>query len=57
MKQSFIKLVYAELQNIINMKNSKQQQKKETQLIDYFKIVESNILYTFQKIKQGYERD
>ncbi|AAL03305.1 MULTISPECIES: hypothetical protein [spotted fever group] len=57
MKQSFIKLVYAELQNIINMKSSKQQQKKETQLIDYFKIVESNILYTFQKIKQGYERD
>lgn len=56
MKQSFIKLVYAELQNIINMKSSKQQQKKETQLIDYFKIVESNILYTFQKIKQGYER-
>ncbi|AEV92287.1 MAG: hypothetical protein AB8U78_06945 [Rickettsia slovaca] len=57
MKQSVIKLVYAELQNIINMKSSKQQQKKETQLIDYFKIVESNILYTFQKIKQGYERD
>lgn len=57
MKQSFIKLVYAELQNIINMKSSKQQQKKETQLIDYFKIVESNILYTFQKITQGYERD
>ncbi|EAA25294.1 hypothetical protein rsib_orf06 [Rickettsia sibirica 246] len=57
MKQSFITLVYAELQNIINMKSSKQQQKKETQLIDYFKIVESNILYTFQKIKQGYERD
>ncbi|WP_217284881.1 hypothetical protein [Rickettsia endosymbiont of Proechinophthirus fluctus] len=57
MKQSFIKLVYVELQNIINMKSSKQQQKKETQLIDYFKIVESNILYTFQKIKQGYERD
>ncbi|MFV9930557.1 MAG: hypothetical protein AB8U82_07080 [Rickettsia endosymbiont of Haemaphysalis japonica] len=57
MKQSFIKLVYAELKNIINMKSSKQQQKKETQLIDYFKIVESNILYTFQKIKQEYERD
>ncbi|KJV62218.1 hypothetical protein APHACPA_1239 [Rickettsia amblyommatis str. Ac/Pa] len=57
MKQSFIKLVYAELKNIINMKSSKQQQKKETQLIDYFKIVESNILYTFQKIKKGYERD
>ncbi|WP_419087247.1 hypothetical protein [Rickettsia conorii] len=57
MKQSFIKLVYAKLKNIINMKSSKQQQKKETQLIDYFKIVESNILYTFQKIKQGYERD
>ncbi|AAY61609.1 MULTISPECIES: hypothetical protein [Rickettsia] len=57
MKQSFIKLVYAELKNIINMKSSKQQQKKETQLIDYFKIVESNILYTFQKIKKEYERD
>ncbi|WP_341787815.1 hypothetical protein [Rickettsia endosymbiont of Cantharis rufa] len=57
MKQNFIKLVYAELKNIINMKNSKQQQKKETQLIDYFKIVESNILYTFQKIKKEYERD
>ncbi len=57
MKQSFIKLVYAELKNIINMKSSKQRQKKETQLIDYFKIVESNILYTFQKIKKEYERD
>ncbi|MCC8467158.1 MAG: hypothetical protein LN589_00055 [Rickettsia endosymbiont of Eriopis connexa] len=57
MKQSFIKLVYAELKNIINIKSSKQQQKKETQLIDYFKIVESNILYTFQKIKKEYERD
>ncbi|WP_215426137.1 hypothetical protein [Rickettsia tamurae] len=57
MKQSFIKLVYAELKNIINMNSSKQQQKKETQLIDYFKIVESNILYTFQKIKKEYERD
>ncbi|BBJ31432.1 MULTISPECIES: hypothetical protein [spotted fever group] len=57
MKQSFIKLVYAELKNIINMKSSKQQQKKETQLIDYFKIVESNILYTFQKMKKEYERD
>ena len=57
MKQSFIKLVYAELKNIINMKSSKQQQKKETQLIDYFKIVESNILYTFQKIKKEHERD
>lgn len=57
MKQSFIKLVYAELKNIINMKSSKQQQKKETQLIDYFKIVESGILYTFQKIKKEYERD
>ncbi|KJW04330.1 hypothetical protein RAT170B_1138 [Rickettsia argasii T170-B] len=57
MKQSFIKLVYTELKNIINMKSSKQQQKKETQLIDYFKIVESNILYTFQKIKKEYERD
>lgn len=57
MKQSFIKLVYAELKNIINMKSSKQQQKKETQLIDYFKIVESSILYTFQKIKKEYERD
>ncbi|MEG8230458.1 hypothetical protein O6R16_05395 [Candidatus Rickettsia tasmanensis] len=57
MKQSFIKLVYAELKNIINMKSSKQQQQKETQLIDYFKIVESNILYTFQKIKKEYERD
>lgn len=57
MKQSFIKLAYAELKNIINMKSSKQQQKKETQLIDYFKIVESNILYTFQKIKKEYERD
>ncbi|KJV80848.1 hypothetical protein N7281_03665 [Rickettsia hoogstraalii] len=57
MKQSFIKLVYAELKNIINMKSSKQQKKKETQLIDYFKIVESNILYTFQKIKKEYERD
>ncbi|ABV84853.1 MULTISPECIES: hypothetical protein [spotted fever group] len=57
MKQSFIKLIYAELKNIINMKSSKQQQKKETQLIDYFKIVESNILYTFQKIKKEYERD
>ena len=57
MKQSFIKLVYAELKNIINMKSSKQQQKKEAQLIDYFKIVESNILYTFQKIKKEYERD
>ncbi|HJD60229.1 MAG TPA: hypothetical protein LFW20_06265 [Rickettsia endosymbiont of Omalisus fontisbellaquei] len=57
MKQNFIKLVYAELKNIINMKSSKQQQKKETQLIDYFKIVESNILYTFQKIKKEYERD
>ncbi|MCC8418869.1 MAG: hypothetical protein LN590_04835 [Rickettsia endosymbiont of Glossina mortisans submortisans] len=57
MKQSFIKLVYEELKNIINMKSSKQQQKKETQLIDYFKIVESNILYTFQKIKKEYERD
>ncbi|HJD58394.1 MAG TPA: hypothetical protein LFV92_04235 [Rickettsia endosymbiont of Ceroptres masudai] len=57
MKQSFIKLVYAELKNIINMKSSKQQQQKETQSIDYFKIVESNILYTFQKIKKEYERD
>ncbi|MCX4079729.1 hypothetical protein N7280_03700 [Rickettsia rhipicephali] len=57
MKQSFIKLIYAELKNIINIKSSKQQQKKETQLIDYFKIVESNILYTFQKIKKEYERD
>ncbi|GAA5252473.1 hypothetical protein [Candidatus Rickettsia kedanie] len=57
MKQSFIKLVYAELKNIINMKSSTQQQKKEMQLIDYFKIVESNILYTFQKIKKEYERD
>lgn len=57
MKQSFIKLVYAKLKNIINMKSSKQQQKKETQLIDYFKIVESSILYTFQKIKKKYERD
>ncbi|WP_169720531.1 hypothetical protein [Rickettsia gravesii] len=57
MKQNFIKLVYAELKNIINMKGSKQQQKKETQLIDYFKIVESNISYTFQKIKKEYERD
>ncbi|AFC71183.1 hypothetical protein MC5_04355 [Rickettsia australis str. Cutlack] len=57
MKQSFIKLVYAELKNIINMKSAKQQQKKEMQLIDYFKIVESNILYTFQKIKKEYERD
>lgn len=57
MKQSFIKLIYAELKNIINMKSSKQQKKKETQLIDYFKIVESNILYTFQKIKKEYERD
>ncbi|MFV9835660.1 MAG: hypothetical protein AB8U53_01370 [Rickettsia aeschlimannii] len=56
MKQSFIKLIYAELKNIINMKSSKQQ-KKEMQLIDYFKIVESNILYTFQKIKKEYERD
>ena len=57
MKKIFIKLVYAELKNIINMKSSKQQQKKETQLIDYFKVVESNILYTFQKIKKEYERD
>ncbi|MGL4226999.1 MAG: hypothetical protein ACRCRR_05325 [Rickettsia sp.] len=57
MKQNFIKRVYAELKNIINMKSSKQQHKKETQLIDYFKIVESNILHTFQKIKKAYERD
>ncbi|AFB21079.1 hypothetical protein RCA_02530 [Rickettsia canadensis str. CA410] len=57
MKKIFIKLVYAELKNIINIKSSKQQQKKETQLIDYFKVVESNILYTFQKIKKEYERD
>ncbi|ABV73498.1 hypothetical protein A1E_02770 [Rickettsia canadensis str. McKiel] len=57
MKKNFIKLVYAELKNIINIKSSKQQQKKETQLIDYFKVVESNILYTFQKIKKEYERD
>ncbi|EOB10939.1 Biotin--protein ligase [Rickettsia prowazekii str. Cairo 3] len=38
------------------MKSFKQQQKKR-QLIDYFKIVESNILYTFRKIKKEYERD
>jgi|GEM_PF-3053501 len=57
MKQSFIKLVYAELRSIINMKSSKQQQKKEMQLIDYFKIVENNLFYTFQKIKKEYERD
>ncbi|MCZ6901462.1 MAG: hypothetical protein O7C59_01730 [Rickettsia endosymbiont of Ixodes persulcatus] len=57
MKKNFIKLVYAELKNITNMKSSKQQQKKETQLIDYFKTVESNILYAFQKIKKEYERD
>ncbi|AFE53530.1 hypothetical protein [Rickettsia prowazekii] len=58
MKRSFIKLVYIELKNIINMKSFKQQQKKkERQLIDYFKIVESNILYTFRKIKKEYERD
>ncbi|ADE30061.1 hypothetical protein rpr22_CDS514 [Rickettsia prowazekii str. Rp22] len=56
MKRSFIKLVYIELKNIINMKSFKQQQKKR-QLIDYFKIVESNILYTFRKIKKEYERD
>ncbi|ABV75025.1 hypothetical protein A1C_03740 [Rickettsia akari str. Hartford] len=56
MKQSFIKLVYAELKNIINMKSSKQQQKKEMQLMDYFRIVESNVLYAFQKIKKEYER-
>ena len=57
MKQGFIKLVYAELKNMVNMQSSEQQQKKETQLIDYFKIVESNILCTFHKIEKEYERD
>ncbi|AAU03989.1 hypothetical protein [Rickettsia typhi] len=57
MKRSFIKLVYIELKNIINMQSFKQQKKRERQLIDYFKIVESNILYTFRKIKKEYERD
>lgn len=52
MKQSFIK----ELMSIFKTKTY-MQRKKEMQLIDYFKIVESNILYTFQKIKKEYERD
>lgn len=56
MKKIFIRLVYKELMSIINRK-SPVPQKKEVQLIDYFKIVRNNLLYAFQKIRKEYERD
>ena len=56
MNRSFIKLFYKELMSILKPQIY-MQQKKEIQLIDYFIIVENNLLRMFQKIKSEYERD
>ncbi|HJD55788.1 MAG TPA: hypothetical protein LFW21_03990 [Rickettsia endosymbiont of Pyrocoelia pectoralis] len=56
MNKSFIKLVYKELTSIFKSKPY-MQQRKETQLIDYFGIVENYLLRAFQKIRSEYERD
>lgn len=56
MKQSFIKVIFNEL-NTIFKTNNNIEKKKEVALFDYFEIVKDNLTCTFQKIIREYERD